>query len=879
MKFRLVLFLAAIVGCVSQIYSAEAAEYTMASEPAWAAPAQLPEKGWAQRADHTEGVAYLLLDRQYLVDSERQKLFVHFAEQAVNPSGVGEISHISIEFDPLYEKLSLHKLVIHRNGEVIDYLSRAKINLIQRETGLDRQIYDGEQTLNIFIEDVRVGDIVEHSYTLAGANPAFNGHFAEALATQWAVPVGRVHYSILWSRDKTLYFKTANSNIKPQIEFDGDVTRYTWRYDDVEGLLLGDTSNAPAWHQPYGRLYLSDYVSWSEVSRWGWQLYRQDQGDALVKETATALSKGTRSEEERILAVLRFVQDEIRYLGMEMGLHSFKPTSSGQVIVQRYGDCKGKAALMVELLRELGIKAQPALVHNSKGLNRVQLLPTPKAFNHVIVFVESEGERYWLDPTLSYQRGELDGLYQPDYGYAVRISETGYELEKMFENRPSLHKKEVTEIFDLSSKTDDKVKYTINTRHERRFADHIRRNLSESSRKEIEQSYLDYTARYYPDVERIEGLQIIDDEKNNTITEVEHYRISKIWEQQQDDSYEYAGFEPYLLYSYIHNDVAVRRSVPLELSHPIQIRQTTIIKLPEGFVFEEQHQQIIDKAFRFSYDVHYEDATLVLEYSYQSLSDHVLPEDLVDYAGHMDQAYDLLGFWIQQPSPNPSQGHFGIDTSDLNTGMLVTVYSTAVLVCGIMWWLIFFYDPGFARRQSGESKTEGIRGWLVMPGVALAMCPVLVIWLNWEAGFLFSASQWAQLGQQFGSSMQLMVALQMIGVVFLLLFPLGLLVLYLSRRSTFPKLFLLYLLVWQLFVISDGAAIWLFDVADPETVRAGVQQFLGVTLAVLVSGAYLLRSDQVKVVFNQRKPPSPDGNIGESGEENEGVVALGSLKN
>lgn len=854
---RFPLTLVVVVACiVLQIYAAQAREYHLAPEPDWVLSTRLPDKAWAENADHADGVAYLLVDRQYLVDEGGQKQFAHFAEEAVNPSGVENISHISIEFDPLYEKLTLHKLLIHRNGEIIDYLNRAKLDVIQRETGLDSQIYDGEKTLNIFIEDVRVGDIVEHSYTLDGANPAFADHFAQSLAVRWAVPVGKVHYSVLWSRTRTLNFKTVNSDLKPQIESRQGITRYRWQQDEVEGLVLGETSAAPDWYQPYGRLYLSDYASWSEVSKWGWPLYRQGPASGPLKEIAHSLSKDNSSEEDRILAVLRFVQDEIRYLGMEMGEQSFKPTSPEQLITQRFGDCKGKATLMVELLREMGIAAKPALVHSSKGKNIVNLLPTPKAFNHVIVHLESGGNQYWLDPTLSYQRGNLGAVYQPDYGYAVKISADGFDLEKMFAGGSPLNKKEVSEYFDLSGDGGDgKVKYTIRTLHERRFADRIRRTLSESSRRETERSYLDYTAQYYPDIEQTQELQVIDDERNNRVTEVEHYQIADIWERQEGETYEYAGFEPYLLYNYLDKETAVRRVAPLGLAHPVLIKQTTRIKTPKGFVFENEHQEVTDKAFRFSYDVHFEQGVLVLEYSYQSLRDYVLPEELKQYAEHLNQAYDTLGYWLQQPNRDGSSTDFSLNTSDLNIGLLVIVYSSVLLVCGVMWWLIFYHNPELRLEAVGGRIVTGLRGWLILPGVALAICPVMVFWLNWEAGILFSRSHWSLIGQQFGSSMQLLIAVETICLVFMALFPLGLLVLYFGKRHTFPKLTLIYLMVWQAYAITDGVAIWLFDLTDPETVRLGVQQFIGVTLLVVLLGAYLCRSKQVKATFCERLVP------------------------
>lgn len=877
----LMVILAGAVASLARFTTVQASEFRLADEPDWVSVTGLPDQEWVEEADHAEGVGYLLVDRQYLVDGENQKGFAHFAEKAINPSGVGAISHISIAFDPSYEKLSLHKVVIHRAGQVIDYLNRARLSVIQRETGLHRQIYDGEKTLNIFIEDVRVGDVVEHSYTLEGVNPAFRGHFAKTLSSEWSVPVGRVHYSILWSCAKTLFFRTENSDLEPEIDVEQGVTRYTWRQDGVAGKVLGETSDAPAWYQPYGQLYLSDYVSWSQVSRWGWQLYRQGLPGGLVVETAAAIAREHAPGEDRILAVLRFVQDEIRYLGMETGAQSFQPASPEQVLDQRFGDCKGKAALMVALLRELGIAAQPALVHSSKGRSINRLLPTPKAFNHVIVYLESDGEPYWLDPTLSFQRGRLATIYQPDYGYAVRISEAGYGLKRMFANGSPANTKEVNEYLDVSA--GGRAAYTIQTSHQGRFADTVRRYLSEASGQEAAQSYLDYTAQYYPGVEQTQTVEVHDDTANNRVTEIERYLLPDIWQPGQGDTFDYAGFEPYLLYNYISRETAVRRSVPLGLAHPVLIRQTTRVKLPTGYLFEDEHHQVTDPSFRFSCDVRFEEQTLVLEYRYQSLRDHVPAEDLHQYAEHMAQAHDILGYWIQRPTGTMMADDIHVAAGELNIGLLVLVYSSTLMVCALMWWLIFYHDPQSWQQGRGDSKSSGLAGWLILPGVALAACPVMVIWLNWEAGLVFLVSEWVQLGRQFGTAMQLLVVAETIFLVFMTLFPLGLLTLYFRKRYTFPRLFLIYLLVWQVFAVMDGAAIWLFDLADPETVRAGVQQFFAVTSAVVVAGGYVLRSNQVRATFTEGLLPVPatvaQGVAGVDGYEQQAELTVEELGN
>ena len=103
-----------------------------------------------------DGVFYQLLDSQKKVSAtEKIVSYFRYVETVVNQAGVDYTSQINIDYDPTYQKLTLNTLFIFRNGERIDKLSSAKISLLNRETELENQIYNGSLTLNILIDDRR----------------------------------------------------------------------------------------------------------------------------------------------------------------------------------------------------------------------------------------------------------------------------------------------------------------------------------------------------------------------------------------------------------------------------------------------------------------------------------------------------------------------------------------------------------------------------------------------------------------------------------------------------------------------------------------------------------------------------------------------------
>jgi transglutaminase-like putative cysteine protease len=70
-------------------------------------------------------------------------------------------------------------------------------------------------------------------------------------------------------------------------------------------------------------------------------------------------------DEEYILEAIRFVQDEVRYLGVETGINTHKPYPPSQILAQRFGDCKDKSLLLTTLLQARNIEAYPVLVNTS----------------------------------------------------------------------------------------------------------------------------------------------------------------------------------------------------------------------------------------------------------------------------------------------------------------------------------------------------------------------------------------------------------------------------------------------------------------------------------------------------------------------------------
>ncbi len=619
--------------------------YTVEDTPGWVASATSSAEASVNEQQYRDGVVYLLVDRQWHVTDSNQSQYSHFQEKALNPSGVTEISRVSIDFDPSYQKLVLHKLVLHRDGEVLDRRQRSLISLIHREQNLDVQIYDGSKTLNILIEDVRVGDVLEYSYSIEGANPVLDGHFSKHLGLRWSVPVKNLHYRVLWNSHRPLRVSNYQTDLQPKINALALGKEYVWQRQNVTALVL--EKDTPSWYDPFPELHLSDYQNWKEVIDWALPLYQVSTSAKQNKILSELNIADEANKETQLLSALKFVQDDVRYLGIEMGERSHKPNEPDKVLEQRFGDCKDKARLLVSLLRAMNIDASVALVNTNSGRFVERGLPSPTVFDHAIVFVQLQGKNYWLDATRSYQQGTLSSLYMPDYEVALIIAPQRSELADMSKDVRAVHKKEVEEYFNVSGNPDKPSTYLSKTRHERYYADVLRSDLAKSNLAEVQKGYLDYLANIYPKIRVDKKLRIEEDAVNNAVTVIEKYLIPDIWIRNDDNETAQAGFEPFLIQDHVKQVSTLQRTMPYAVLHPVEFNQTTRILVPAASSFENEFVEVRDSAFHFTKTVDFSRRQLVISYHYKSLQDHVEASEIAVHAQHVKEVLEQSGYYME----------------------------------------------------------------------------------------------------------------------------------------------------------------------------------------------------------------------------------------
>lgn len=632
------------------------------------------------------GVYYLLVDTQLRINAAGKKEnFRHFAEKITNQNGIEDSSQLNINFDPAYQNLTLNSVLVWRDGKRIDKTTTAKMSLLQREEDLENLIYNGKHTLNIILDDIRVNDIIEYSYTKVGANPIFQGIFGYSTYMQWSVPIESLHFRLLWEKTEPLYYKSYNSQLKLNKKTTSSGYIYWLDQQNVETLESGD--NTPSWFDPYSYIQFSELENWHDVVKWGTPLYQEAiQSSDNIKSIADELKQNNSSTADLIAAALQYVQSEVRYLGIEIGKNSHKPSLADETLSRRYGDCKDKAVLLISLLQELNVEAYPALVHTELKRDLINSLATISSFDHVIVQVIHNGKPYWLDPTRQYQYGSLKDIYQPYYDYALVLNSTDKQLSVIEpEQVESIYF--VKDTFDLTSKNKKEIIYTSDSEYYGLNAEHQRDSIANNGLTKTQSNFLDYFRDYYASIQTIEAVTFTDDKAANKLYGHEQYSIKDFWVKNEAETQYDADFYANAISSYLKKPELTALSEPIGHTYPANIRQ--IIKArfnSDGWDFTDEHFIDDNEFFYFSFKVAFDPSTreLTLDYSYKSKASYIPADKIDSYMESLTKSRKNLVYSIYESITSPAEVP---EVSPVNWYLIVIVAYVILFMLAISLWL------------------------------------------------------------------------------------------------------------------------------------------------------------------------------------------------
>jgi hypothetical protein len=824
-------------------------EYAIGPAPAWAKPIAVDADAAAPVEQISDGAFFLLSDAQTRIAAGERVSYRHFATKAINAKGVESIANLVIAFDPAYQKLTLHSIDIVRDGHVLTKLHGVEVRILQRESALEFRIFDGSKTANMFLGDVRVGDVVEYAYSLGGHNPVFDGREFGTFFFQFGQPVEHIHARLLAPANRTLAIASRNTELKPTISDHDGYKDYEW--DLVDAKSLDVEKDAPGWYSPQAAVQWSEFADWASVVHWAQPLYTVPSlGPALQMEVAR-IAHAEKDEPSRMLAALHFVQGEIRYLGVEVGAGSHAPNAPDLVFERRFGDCKDKALLTVAMLGALGIEARPALVNTSLRRGIEARHPGPDAFNHVVVRARIDGEYYWLDPTRSRQEGDLAHLSQPDYDDALVIDRSTTALTKMTPAVPRSSERSIKFLLDARSGIEEAVHYTVTTAFEGRRAEAMRDTLATTSREDFQNQNLNYFAQYYPQIKTTAPLEVEDDAVANRLVLTEHYDIAGFSSWSATRFLHEAPVHVPDILDVLREPTTMQRRAPLALDFPFDLTTVTTVLLPSDWKIESRKIVVDDAAFAFRRDVAYDRRRLVLTDHFKALADHVAPEDMVRYAGNLAQARQQIGYvlTLQGVGPHTDKGLLDRFNWPLGAlGLMIFFVST--------WMALAIYKRDRAPSAAPiDHSLEGLGGWLILPAIGVVLAPLRLAKNVYSAFGVVSSDTWAALttygSVQYNALWAPTLLFEMIANQTLLIFSLLLAVMFFQRRRGLPRLYIVLAFANVGVIFVDELLAAALHGVDPNGAKPNFEQTWQFLVGSAIWSWYFLVSKRVQSTFTR----------------------------
>jgi transglutaminase-like putative cysteine protease len=797
------------------------------------------------------GTRYRVWERQD--HPERQERFHRTVVAVENEAGLQEAGNLTFHFDPGYEELWLHRIQVWRDGVARDWLDLAQVRVHQPEHELRNHLLTGGSTAVVLVEDLRVGDIIESASTVRGRNPAIGDHYGARVTVAVGTEVDHRRVRVLWTREHPLQIRQWKVVQEPEVREWVGGREYLWDLKNLPAVSYED--GLPDGYEPFPLLEFSDFSTWGEVVSWAEPHYAPTP-HALpegLKSLIAGWEESAESEDDRVVRALQYVQDEIRYTGVAIGSGAYLPSEPGEVFLRKYGDCKDKSVLLCAVLRHWGYEAWPALVNSSARKRLPERLPSPFAFDHVVVRLEWGGRAVWLDPTISHQGGVLERRGVGMLSWALVIRPGATELEEVVGVSAEGPQQIVSSRFDVPADRGP-VGLTVTTLYRGVEADEMRGYLARRDWLEIGSEYLNFYTHHYPGVRDAQALEVTDDRVLNEVTVVEGYTIEDLWQREEDGKRWEAQFVPESMLGALAEPSTRIRTGPLGLPYPLHQRQELEVHLADGgwSGLPAMDEVVEHEAFWFRYRRTAEDTLIRFEYELESLLDELPAGEVSGYLKKVEAMDELLGDLLYRPD-EIGFGFLGAVNWYMVAWAMANLLLAAIAAVVVALWRRRG-PPPIPDGAGIDPGLQGLGGWLVLVGLGLCLGPLIKLYqMSQLLDGYFSMATWQTVaspqGENYHPLFGPLLIFESAANVWFLVLNLLCIGLFFLRRWSFPVMYILLMAGNALFLAVDYVWGEMIPMVAAEQDTSSWRDLIRAAVAAVIWISYIQRSKRVRATF------------------------------
>ena len=241
-------------------------------------------------------------------------------------------------------------------------------------------------------------------------------------------------YTIKVANGLGIRHRELRTDIKPTIEENSDYKIYNWTAKNIPALKVEKHSYETGFYYPKIEVaplqfeydgYKGNFESWQSFGAWNYQLYEDKNpfSDSQI-EKLHALTANVKTDKEKAKILYTYLQKNMRYVSIQLGIGGFKPFPVKYVEEKKYGDCKALTNYMRYMLKTTGIQSYPALVNAGANKIPADINFPSDPFNHVILCIPFDKDSIWLECTSNSNEFGVLGAFTENRN-ALLLTEKG----------------------------------------------------------------------------------------------------------------------------------------------------------------------------------------------------------------------------------------------------------------------------------------------------------------------------------------------------------------------------------------------------------------------------------------------------------------------
>jgi hypothetical protein len=402
-----------------------------------------------------------------VVSIDKIKTQVREAYKILRPNGRGH-GTVLVRVNPQRKVKSLHGWCIPAQGKDYEVKDKDAIEVSPPSIEGAELISDVKYKV-LHIPAPEPGNIVGYEYEVED-QPFF---LQDMWQFQEMDPVRESHYSLQLPVGWEYKASWLNHPEAKPTEVGGNLSQ--WVLNNVRGMRRepempprdGVAGSMIVSFFPPGGPALNGFATWNDMGKWYANLVSgRMEASPAIKQQVAALTASKSTPLQKMQAIAEFVQRDIRYVAIELGIGGWQPHPAPDVFSHRYGDCKDKATLLRSMLQEIGVDSYHVAIYTERGAVTPQT-PAHHGFNHVITAIKLPegltdqsliatiqhpklGKILFFDPT-DYLTpfGQIRGALQANYG--LLVTPDGGELIELPQQPSSMNGVQRTAILTLDA--------------------------------------------------------------------------------------------------------------------------------------------------------------------------------------------------------------------------------------------------------------------------------------------------------------------------------------------------------------------------------------------------------------------------------------------